>query len=100
MNQSQQIMESLGGVSEDLKLGKGDRKVIAAFIDAKGADSEKLHSDGSRLDGTWMGGNDLARWDGNKIVPGKDQPHGRAAQVVLRAVKKATPSKLIGGIWP
>ena len=87
-------------MDEDLKLTKGDHKVIDAFIDAQSADSEKLHSDGSRLDGTWIGGNDLARWDGNKIVPGMGQPHGRAGQVVLRAVKKATPSKLLGGIWP
>ena len=95
MNQSQQIMESLGSLSEDLKLGKGDRAVIAAFIDNNAADSDKLHTDGQRIDGHWMGGSDIARWDGNKIVPGSDRPHTRADQTLLKAIKKAAPNNLV-----
>ncbi len=100
MNQSQQIMEMLGDVSEDLKLGKADIEVIKQFSNAQSADSDKLHSSGDRLDGHWTGGNEIARWDGNKIYPGADRPHTKLDQTLLRVLKKHVPKNTQGGIWP
>ena len=87
-------------VDEDLKLGKADLVVLQNFVDANAGDSDKLHSSGDRLDGHWMGGNEIARWEGPKIYPGANRPHGRADQTLLRKLKKMIPSNVQGGIWP
>lgn len=102
MNQSREIIDALTPLDDDLKLGKGDRKVIAAFVDGNAESSDKLHTDGTRIDGLWMGGNDIARWDNGKIVLGKGRPHGRADQALLRAIKKAAaPNDLAEPrMWP
>jgi len=73
-------------VTEDTRLSKGDQKVIRAFADKKKATSKKLDSDGTRLDGTWMGGRGIAEWKGGKIHT-KDLG-SRSAQTVQKALRK------------
>lgn len=81
--------ESAELMMEELRLSKGDKKVIRAFADKKAAISKKLDTDGQRLDGLWMGGRKLAYWDGDKVQIG--DIGGRAGQTVANAVRKMVP---------
>ncbi len=73
-----------------LRLGKKDKKVIKAFVDQKALDGHKLTTDGERLDGYWMGGNNLAYWKNGKIeLPDSGS---RAGQTVQNAVRRAAPA--------
>lgn len=84
-------------LTEDLKLRPTDKKVIAAFVDQKSAESRKLTSDGEQLDGNWMGGNKISYWKGGKIY---NSPVGsRSAQTVVRALRKIAPSSLVVGAY-
>lgn len=75
----------------DLKLLPKDKKVIESFIDKKSAESKKLFTDGKKLDGLWMGGNNIANWSGDKIQ--LNETGGRAAQTIHRYIKK------VGGFY-
>jgi hypothetical protein len=77
--------------AEDLSLSPADKKVIDAFTDKQSADSKKLTSDGTTLDGNWMGGSKLAYWKGDKIHVGEGRPHVRSDQTVLAYLRKMTP---------
>lgn len=73
------------------KLTKGDKRVIDAFIDQRPAESKKLISDGTHLDGLWMGGAGIAWW-GPKYTTIRMQDLGsKAAQTVQRAIAKKVP---------
>jgi hypothetical protein len=72
------------------RLNKTDKRVIAAFLDQKPADSKRLQSDGTRLDGLWMGGNKIAFWHKGKIHFGPNA--SRTIQMVQRAVRKGAPA--------
>ena len=76
-------------LAEDLKLGKKDKAVLAAFADGKAAEGPKLSTDGKRLDGSWMGGNGLAAWKGGKVHVADSGV--RSGDVVKRALKKVVP---------
>lgn len=73
------------------QLTDSDKKVINAFTDGKPATSRLLDTDGKRLDGMWMGGDDLAHWIGDKIQTGPGRPHVKSDEIVLRYLKKITP---------
>lgn len=73
----------------DLRLGKRDWDVIHAFLGHYPAASKKLETDGQHLDGLWMGGRNIAVWHGGRIV--FEEPGGRAAQTVQRAITKTAP---------
>ncbi len=75
-----------GEVREDIRLSKGDQKVIRAFADKKAATSKKLDTDGTTLDGLWMGGGGIAHWKGNKIHLGPIG--GRSGQTVQKALRR------------
>ena len=82
----------------DLTLSDRDKAVLEAVVDGEEAESGKLSTDGKTLDGNWMGGRGLAvRSSGSNITPGKDRPHVKADEVVLRALKKVTPSRYYKG---
>lgn len=66
-----------------------DDRVIAAFLDQRPASSKKLSSTGWRLDGNWMGGSGIAKWESGKIVFG--DLGSKAAQSWQRKVAKAAP---------
>lgn len=71
-----------------------DAKVIKAFTEQKSASSKKLHTDGRRLDGLWMGGSGIAVWEAGKIqLPDLGS---KAAQSVQKAVAKEAPRSWIG----
>lgn len=73
-----------------MKLNKKDRKVIEAFLNKESADGRQLATDGTRLDGQWMGGRGIAEWKGSKVVC--NDLGSRAAQTVQRAVRNVAPS--------
>ena len=77
----------------DLTLGKKDKAVVAAFTDKQAAQGLKLSTDGTRLDGNWMGGRDIAHWKGDKIQ--FNDLGSKAAEVVQRAVRKVAPKNWI-----
>lgn len=74
-------------------IGAAERKVLHAFTDQEPMDSKKLSSDGKRLDGHWMGGNDIAHWEGDQIV--FNDLGSKAAQNVQNAIRKMVPAKWI-----
>lgn len=82
-------IESAEDLSEELSLSKGDKKVIAAFLDKRAASSKKLTTDGQTLDIMGMGGRGCCQWKAGKIAF-KDLG-SRSGQVVQRAVRKAAP---------
>jgi len=87
-------VEERESLTEELRLSKADKKVIDAFIDGKRASSKKLHTDGKTLDGMWMGGKNIATWEGGKIA--MDDPPGRAVQTVQRALRRMAPKRMLG----
>lgn len=83
------ILEKIEHIlQEDFKMNTGSKKVIQAFFDKKSAESKKLSTDGKTLNGDWMGGNDLAHWKEDKIEVGKNRPHVRSDQTIIRWMKK------------
>lgn len=79
-----------GGLKPNPAIGHGrgltkkDKAVVAAFLAGESAESKKLITDGERLHGQWMGGNDLAYWsEGQVVLPDVGT---RSAQTVQRAV--------------
>lgn len=79
----------LSAVTEGLSIGKGEKKVIDAFLDKKKADGKKLSTDGTTLDGSWMGGSGIAKWEKGKIV--MPDLGSKAADKVQKAIKKKAP---------
>lgn len=77
-----------------MTIGKKDRAVIKAFIARKAAVGHKLDTDGKRLDGSWMGGHGIAKWDDGEIV--YPDLGSRAAQTVQRAVRKTCFNLIVG----
>jgi len=69
-----------------LSLGKKDMLVLRSFADQKPANGPKLTTDGTRLDGNWMGGTGIAKWKGGKVH--LNDLGSRAAQQVQLALKK------------
>ncbi|GAF80269.1 unnamed protein product, partial [marine sediment metagenome] len=85
-------------INEDFRITTGSKKVLKAFLDKKAADSKKLDTDGTRLDGNWMGGKDIAHWVKGKIEAGAHRPHGRADQTILRWIKKNAAKNDLKGV--
>jgi hypothetical protein len=77
----------------DLVLSDKDKKVIEAFTDKKALTGNKLSTDGKTLDGSWMGGNKLAHWEGDKIVI--NDVGSKAGEVVERYLRKNTPKNFL-----
>ena len=75
------------------RLTPKDKAVINAFTDKKPAESRKLSSDGTTLDGLWMGGREIAVWKGGKIV--LNDLGSRSAQLVQDFLKRNTPRNWI-----
>ena len=63
--------------------------MIDAFLDKKKADGTKLTTDGTTLDGQWMGGTGIATWEKGKIA--FHDLGSKAAQTVQKAIKKKAP---------
>jgi len=76
-------------VKADFTLGDKDRKVIDAFTSQQAAQGNKLSTDGTKLDGHWMGGSGIAEWRNGKIH--FNDLGSRAAQTVQNAVRKSAP---------
>ena len=76
-----------------MRLGHKDRRVIEAFIRRESSEGrgDKLSTDGVRLDGLWMGGGNIAEWDGGSIA--FNDLGSRAAQTVQDAVRRAAKIK-------
>lgn len=55
-------------------------------------EGNKLSTDGSRLDGNWMGGRGIAEWNNGKISFG--DLGSRSAQKVQRFISKNVPQKI------
>lgn len=85
---SRKLVEEI--ITEELKLTKGNKKVIDAFINKKKADDQKFESTGTVLDGLWMGGKEIAYWKNNKINFGNLT--SRSQQTVQKYIRKAAPS--------
>lgn len=75
-------------LDEDLDMSDGDKKVLKAFLDKKSGSSKRFDSDGTTLDGLWMGGRDIAHWEGGKIHFREGVPTGRSEQTVIRFLMK------------
>ena len=76
-----------------MKLTPKDRKVLAAFLDGAARTSEKLSTDGRRLDGLWMGGAGIAFYTSGGDIAFSDLG-SRAAQTIQRAIARAAPGSL------
>jgi hypothetical protein len=76
---------------------KGDKAVIRAFTEQKPASSKKLHTDGHRLDGLWMGGNNLAEWTNGQIV--FHDIGSKAAERVQKMIRKEAPKNDLAEGW-
>lgn len=81
-------------VTEVMNKLVSDKQVIDAFLDKKSAESKKLSTDGTRLDGSWLGGSGIAEWIGDKIK--FNDLGSKAAQTIQRAIKKAAPKNWLG----
>jgi len=85
-------------VESYLTLSDADKRVLDAFTDGRAGESRVLSTDGKVLDGLWMGGKELAFRDaGGNITPGEGRPHVKSDEVILRALKKITPSRFFKG---
>jgi hypothetical protein len=74
-----------------MRLGVKDWKVVEAFVDGRALDGHKLHTDGNRPDGYWLGGTGIAeKVDGHKIR--FNDLGSRSAQSVQRAVRGMAPA--------
>lgn len=71
---------------EDLELSKSDKQIIMLFVDQKAGSNKKFFTDGVSLEGLWMGGKDIAWWEGKRIVMGNLD--SRAKQTVQRFINK------------
>ena len=69
-----------------MRLGISDHKVLRAFAEKQPAEGHKLSTDGQRLDGHWLGGTGIARWERGQIT--LRDPGSHAAQSVQRALRK------------
>lgn len=77
-------------LTEELKLSPGNKKIIKAFIDKKPADDKKFQSTGEKLDGLWIGGNEIAFWKDGQIQFGPIA--SRSRQTVVNYIRKTAPS--------
>jgi hypothetical protein len=82
-----------------MTLGKKDKRVLKAFIEGKHLVGHKLSTDGERVDGHWLGGNEIAEWGDVKYAPYRViylyDRGSKAAQTVQRAIKKQVPASWI-----
>jgi hypothetical protein len=85
--------KGLRSLHEEFTMSPAHRKVIDAFIDQESAESNKLSTDGKRLDGLWMGGKNIAYWEGGKIKMGPLD--SRSKQTIQHAIKKAAPKNML-----
>lgn len=81
------------GESIDEALSKSDRAVILAFIARKSADGAKLSTDGTTLDGMWMGGREIAKWQGDHIY--LNDLGSKAALAVHKVIRQEAPKNWI-----
>jgi len=71
----------------EFSLTKSDKRVIRAFASRMPDASKLLASDGTRLDGLFMGGGGLAHWSGSKLhLP---ESGGKISESIQRAVSRA-----------
>jgi hypothetical protein len=70
-----------------MRIGARDRAVIRCFPRRQACVGHKLTTDGTRLDGLWLGGSDIAHWSGGRVV--MPDLGSRAAQTVQRALGRA-----------
>lgn len=72
-----------------MRLTPKDKRVILHFLSKEPAENRKFLSDGERLDGLWMGGRDLAYWEGDELIimPAT----GLASQTVVNFIKRQAP---------
>lgn len=76
-----------------MTLSAKDRSVIRAFTEQRTARGDKLSTDGSRLNGSWMGGGKIAWWSSDGIHFG--DLGSRSAQSVQNLVRnEAVPNTL------
>jgi len=66
-----------------------DKMVAMAFLNQESNDSKKLTTDGSRLDGNWMGGRGIAQWVGDQIK--LNDLGSKASQTVHNFIRKNAP---------
>lgn len=84
-----QATQRTGRDPNPLRLGKQDKAVIRAFTERRTLDGHKLTTNGTKLEGYWMGGNDLAHWRDGKIhLP---DTGSRSGQTVQNAVRREAP---------
>lgn len=79
------VLDSLN----EITLGKSDKATIENFTDGMPSKGNKLTSDGKKLDGNWMGGNEIAYWKNGKIY--FNDLGSKAAQTVQNAIRKSAP---------
>ena len=71
------------------RMSPNDKTVVMSFLSQESNDSKKLTTDGSRLDGNWMGGRGIAEWVGNQIK--LNDLGGKASQTVHNFIRKNAP---------
>jgi len=49
-------------------VGKADEKVLRAFLNREPMSGKKISTDGHKIDGHWMGGTGIARWEGEHSI--------------------------------
>lgn len=67
-----------------------DKKVIDAFYDKKSMEGKLLDTDGKTLEKSGMGGETVAKWEGNKIVI-VSSSSVKSDEMILGYMKKSIP---------
>ena len=80
-------------LEEGTGLTPSDKKVIVAFTEKKAAKGKKISTNGTKLDGEWMGGKGIAEWKSGKIH--FNDLGSKAAQMVQKAIRKEAPKNWI-----
>lgn len=75
------------------RMSQKDKMVAMAFLSQEQNDSKKLTTDGSRLDGNWMGGRGIAEWVGDQIK--MNDLGGKASQTVHNFLRKNAPRRAL-----
>lgn len=81
----EEVENPTGPRENPMRLTVRDKKVIAAFLRQEQDSSKKLTSLGHRLDGNWMGGQNIASWEGQRVV--FHDLGSRVAQTVQRYIE-------------
>jgi hypothetical protein len=76
-------------------LTSAEKKVVDAFYEKRPAHGGMLTTDGKELEKNGIGGKNVAKWEGDKIVVSPDRPMVKNDEEILRYMKKSIPANTL-----